>query len=461
MKKFIALLICVGTVLALMSCGIDVPGTTGEGTTAPTPPTVGTVATTEPSTMPTDPSEPPTQPPTEPPTDPPTEPPTEPKVDPILLSKSSISLNKGSSKTITATIGAGYFNLTWASDNEDIVSVTDNGDGTAAVIAVAVGSAKILATVEDGNGETVTASCKITVKENTENEKTAYFFDNGLFLYDGAAYSQSYFNKTYSTKLGEVFDRFVQLFPNSRVSVVTAPLATITITDPKVTKKISDQCSILDKIQAVMPESVNFVNLKDIFMAHATEYLFFKSDHHWTQRGAYYAYYAYAQSVGLTPTPIEDFELKILSTTYIGSMYNYTKDARVKEYKDTVEAFIPTKACTMTIHSDGKTSTYDYCINTARGGYTAFIRGDYGYTVINVPENPQDMTALVFKDSYGNALVPFLTEHYGNIIVVDARYITLKALDSFGDMNITDIIFLNNTSTMTKSWYNKYNKMIS
>ena len=77
-----------------------------------------------------------------------------------------------------------------------------------------------------------------------------------------------------------------------------------------------------------------------------------------------------------------------------------------------------------------------------------------------MPENPQEMTALVFKDSYGNAMVPFLTEHYGNIIVVDARYIDLDAVEAFGDMNITDIIFLNNTSSMTKSWYQKYYAMV-
>ena len=238
-------------------------------------------------------------------------------------------------------------------------------------------------------------------------------------------------------------------------------MATITITDPAVTKKVSDQAAILDKIQAVMPASVNFVNLKETFQAHSDEYLFFKSDHHWTQRGAYYAYAEFARSIGLTPRPIDDFEVQVLSTTWNGSMYNYTKDERVKGFKDTVEAYLPSKDCTMTIHSGGKTTTYSSCINLKGKSYTAFIYGDNGYSVINVPENPQDKTILVFKDSYGNAFVPYLTEHFGNIIVIDARYIDLDALEMFGSMHITDILFLNNTSTMTKSWYNKYYNMIT
>ena len=406
----------------------------------------------------------PTLPPTEPTEPAPTGPtgPTKPVVA-ILLSDTNLTVVVGASKTLTATVGEGFSNLTWTAEDSKTATITDNGDGTATVKGVKAGTTSISATVENAAGEKTSFLCVITVKAMQQQYPTgdaADFLPNGLFIYKGAAYTQSYFNKTYSTKLGEIFERFALLFPDSRVSLVTAPLATITITDPDVSKKVSDQASILDKIEAVMPDSVNFVNLKEIFQAHADEYLYLKSDHHWNQRGAYYAYYAFAQSVGLTPTPLDRFEVKILNTKYIGSMYNYTKDERVKSFYDTVEAFIPTKACTLTIHKNGKTTTYDNCINLKNGGYTSFIYGDNGYTVINVPENPQDMTALVFKDSYGNAMVPFLTEHYGNIIVVDARYIDLDAVEAFGDMNITDIIFLNNTSSMTKSWYQKYYAMV-
>ncbi len=399
------------------------------------------------------------------PTEPSIDPGTQPTVIPLALSSDTGSVTVGTTFVLTATVGDGYSGLIWASDHPEIAFVTDNGDGTATVKGLAAGTAAITATVTDADGAKASRSCVVTVKavsqQQPENEAAA-FLPNGLFIYNGAAYSQSYFSKTYSTKLGEIFERFALLFPESRVSVVTAPLSTIIISDPSVTAKISDQSAILDKIEAVMPESVNFVNLKNVMKAHADEYLYFKSDHHWTQRGAYYAYYEFALSVGLTPTPIDSFEKQILNTKYIGSMYNYTKDERVKSFYDTVEAYLPTKSCTMTIYDNGKATTYDSCINTSGTTYAAaFIRGDHGYTVINVPDNPQDKTALVFKDSYGVAFVPYLTEHYGNIIVVDARYISLDAVEEFGNMHITDIIFLNNTSTMTKSWYQKYYAMIA
>ena len=417
------------------------------------PPLPPVTRPTEPNTEPTDPG----------PTDP-TDPngPTKPVIS-VLLSDKTLTVMVGAAKNLTATVGEGFGNLTWTAEDPKIATVTDNGDGTASVKGVKAGTTSISATVENAAGEKFSFLCVVTVKAVEHQDPTgdvADFLPNGLFIYKGAAYTQSYFQKTGATQLSEFYDYFSKLFPNSRVSIVTAPLATITITDPDVSKKVSDQGAILDKIEALMPDSVNFVNLKDIFLAHADEYLYLKSDHHWNQRGAYYAYYEFALSVGLTPTPLDRFEVKILNTKYIGSMYNYTKDERVKSFYDTVEAFIPTKACTLTIHKNGKTTTHDGCINLKNGGYTSFIYGDNGYTVINVPENPQDKTALVFKDSYGNAMVPFLTEHYGNIIVVDARYIELDAMEAFGDMNITDIIFLNNTSTVTKNWYKMYYKMV-
>jgi hypothetical protein len=64
--------------------------------------------------------------------------------------------------------------------------------------------------------------------------------------------------------------------------------------------------------------------------------------------------------------------------------------------------------------------------------------------VIEVPENPQYMTCLVLKDSFANAFVPFLVEHYGTIIVVDTRYVEENIHEKYKSMNFDDILFVNN-----------------
>jgi hypothetical protein len=79
-----------------------------------------------------------------------------------------------------------------------------------------------------------------------------------------------------------------------------------------------------------------------------------------------------------------------------------------------------------------------------------------------VPSNPQDKNILVIKDSYGNAFVPYLTEHYGNIYVVDPRYVSMKVYEEFKDVNLTDIVFMINTSSANNNaWYNYFYKAIT
>ncbi len=288
------------------------------------------------------------------------------------------------------------------------------------------------------------------------------FLDTGFVLYNGAAYTQSYFSSANAPKYAAVYEKYASLFPDTRINVIIAPLASITILDKSVSSKMSDQGKVLDKMQAAITGDVNFVNLKNIYLQHADEYLFFRSDHHWTQRGAYYAYYEFARSVGLVPTSIEEFEIKVLKEKFIGTMYGYTQDERVKYYYDTVEAYLPNKACTMTIHNkNGTTTVYDTCIVESFKSYSAFIAGDHPYMVINVPENDQSKSILVIKDSYGNAFVPFLTEHYGNIIVIDPRHTDMNVYEELGDYGLDDIVFLVNSSMgNTSAWHKYFGKLI-
>lgn len=390
------------------------------------------------------------------PTDPnPTDPP-EPVI-PLLLDQSSLSLTSSDTKVITAVVGEGYTDLTWTSSNTNAVIISATNGNTATITALAQGNATIIATVRDTNGQTYTQECTVTVKDPVIEKPTdvADFLPNGLIIYNGAAYSQAYFVKSVATNMSAIYDRYALVFPNAQVSVVQAPLATITITDPEIAKKVSDEGSILDKTEALMSDKINFVNLKNTFKAHASEYLFFKSDHHWTHRGAYYAYADFVKSLGMTPTAIDQFTKKTLNTKWIGSMAHYTGDDRVKSFYDTVEAYVPTKTCKMTIYGTAwGTITRNFCIDTSSNQYWAFLMGDNGYTYINVPSNPQDKNILVIKDSYGNAFVPYLAEHYGNIYVVDPRYASMDIYEEFKDKGLTDIVFcINSQSANNSAWY--------
>ena len=109
--------------------------------------------------------------------------------------------------------------------------------------------------------------------------------------------------------------------------------------------------------------------------------------------------------------------------------------------------------------TDGKTTTYKMAIFNylgTNGGIASFIGGDNPLTVINVPDNPQDRSILILKDSYADQFTPFLIENYGNIYVVDPRYnATTKLYDQFRDVELDDILFMNNLQVANSAYWAK------
>ena len=380
----------------------------------------------------------------------------------ITLDRASAKIIIGNSVNITADFSDGQKReITWKSSNEKVAGVEKTAAGVK-VSGIAEGKATVTAT--DENGKSVTVSIEVAKPEvNGGGEQEADFFSNGLFIYGDAVYVQGSYSAKRSQDFAQILSLYKQYFPSSRIDAVIAPVSSVIIDDPNVTKNIVNQKNALQKLGEFITDDINYVNPHDALFERRNEYIYFKSDHHWTARGAYYAYQQFASSVGFVPTPLEDFEQITNAKSFSGSMYKYTKDERVKNITDVVEGFLPTKSNTMTIYyADGTDRTFNSCIlNKYIKGYVAFIGGDNPYTVITVPDNPQDTVALVLKDSFGDAFVPFLCEHYGKIIVVDPRYADFNIREMFADGDLTDIIFaINIQAANSSSWKNYFLELV-
>ncbi len=388
-----------------------------------------------------------------------------PVTDNLALSKNEVKLTMGGTAVIDATFAEGL-EAKWILEGD---SVTMTSSGASAIVkASAEGEATLKCIVGDK-----TVECKITVvkvdADGVNNGDTADFMTNGLFIYGDAVYTKPWYIESNTYDYAKVMAYYKKLFPNSRVNVCIAPTSSIVIDNDTINSQLEDQEAIFKRTAEIMADKdalggqeINFVNMYYELFAHRNEYVYFKSDHHWTQLGAYYGYRAFAESVGLVPVELSDFNKVIITETYNGSMYDYTKDERVKTFLDTVEAYMSKKTLTMTVtDKKGNESVYNEAIMTWIKGYTAFLCSDNPFTVINVPENPQDKTILVFKDSYGNAMIPFLAEHYGTIMVVDTRYTGMNVYEMFGDQDIDDILFINNLEAANSpAWAKMYLKAV-
>ncbi len=374
----------------------------------------------------------------------------------VVLNKSNMTLTVGGGALLTAEALELDGDFKWGISDEGLAELTTDG-AEARVKAKAVGELTVTCTVDS-----VSAECKIKIESVTsggvDNGGTADFMTNGLFIYGDAVYTQGWYSEEYSNYYATTLEYYQKIFPHARVSACVIPTSAIRIDNEDIKSKLPDQEDIFDRLDEIIGSKVNFVNTYAEMYANRDEYLYFRSDHHWTQRGAYYAYKAFAESVGLEAAGLDAFDVKVLTDSYSGSMYEYTKDDRVLEFKDTVEAFFSRKELTMTVTTrSGAVEVYNKAIMDSGKAYSAFLYGDNPYTVINVPENPQDRNILVLKDSYGNALVPFLVENYGNIMIVDTRYTTMNVKEIFADYELSDILFVNNLEAANSpAWAKMY-----
>ena len=163
---------------------------------------------------------------------------------------------------------------------------------------------------------------------------------------------------------------------------------------------------------------------------HTDEYIFFRTDHHWTQRGAYYAYVAFCKSLDLEPFSLDEFETGTIEG-FVGSMYsftaNYPQSSVLKENPDTVHYYRPIRNFKSRIYTDARmdesTAYNGYVIASKvsnNNKYLAFISGDTPLMHIRTDVGNGKKIAVI-KESYGNAFVPFLVNHYEEIFVIDPR----------------------------------------
>lgn len=221
----------------------------------------------------------------------------------------------------------------------------------------------------------------------------------------------------------------------------------------------SDQAQAEKDILAGMGQNVKTIPLHDVMMSHRTEYIYFRTDHHWTALGAYYAYVQFCTAKGITPHNLSDYEVSQFPG-FLGSFYNDGgKPDAMRNDPDTVNAYHPVSATASMKYGDNENSTltggqviFDESTASASLKYGTFIMGDNPFTVIENPEVSNGESCIVVKESFGNAFVPFLVDHYQTVYVVDYRYYSGSVTQLARDKGVKDVLFVNNLSAIRGSY---------
>ena len=275
-----------------------------------------------------------------------------------------------------------------------------------------------------------------------------------VLIVDDAGYEYYSFVRSTADKYASAVSRTADaLKGTARVFDIVVPTSMdITLSD-KVRSGIntSNQNDAINYIYSAVSSNCNTVKTYDTLRAHRSEYLYFRTDHHWTALGAYYAYGEYTKLAGIKTAQLTDFNEKQFDN-FVGAFYNDSnKNKALEKNPDTVYAYEPKGAVTLD-YTDTKGNVIKWNVitdvtNWSRGSkYNTFIGGDNPYAHIVNPAITDGSSCVVIKESFGNAFVPFLTENYGEIHVIDYRYWKGNIAQFVKDKGIDDVIYLNNIS---------------
>ena len=218
--------------------------------------------------------------------------------------------------------------------------------------------------------------------------------------------------------------------------------------------RLFDQAKYIDQVQKAMKD-YNFVDVRDTLMDHNDEYIYYKTDHHWTSAGACLAYDVWSERTGGEAETEDGLVKNVVSDKFRGSLYSKILDAdsaydEIWTYGLQKDDAFGSKDCTVTIDEKQQLdSIYDDEMLQKKDKYAYFLSGNYGQVHIQnqkAASKAKGKNILIIKDSFANSFVPFVTQDYENIYMVDLRYYNGDMKAYLQEHEITDVLVLYNIS---------------
>ena len=193
----------------------------------------------------------------------------------------------------------------------------------------------------------------------------------------------------------------------------------------------------------MLNDGIKAADCLGVMAEHSEEYMFYRTDHHWTSLGAYYASVAFCNVNEIIPYALDSYET-VVKTEFLGTLYNFAGGpSSLKKNLDYTVGRYPHVGYSMIAGNSGNwynTSAINHNYKNYAG---MFINGDNPLTVITT-ENKNGKTLMIFKESYGNAFVPYMIDYFERIVVVDIRENSKGVGALIEEYGVTDALIINN-----------------
>lgn len=200
-----------------------------------------------------------------------------------------------------------------------------------------------------------------------------------------------------------------------------------------------------DALQQKLEKEDVLISVEPVLDAHKEEEIYYRTDHHWTTLGAWYAYEQYTKAVGGDLQRAQGKKkFRCISKDFYGTTYakiNYARQA------DKIEIYEPEDKLRVVYNmGEKKTKTlYDFSFLKTADQYSVFTGGNQA--VLEITGGIKNgKTLLLIKDSFANSILPFLAEDYEKLVVVDLRQLNVSGDRLLEMFSPTDILILYNSA---------------
>ncbi|MDK2585311.1 DHHW family protein [Romboutsia sedimentorum] len=208
-----------------------------------------------------------------------------------------------------------------------------------------------------------------------------------------------------------------------------------------------DQEKYLKNLSSSLNKNIKYIDTYKALNDAKNKYIYYKTDNHLTTLGAYTSFFKISEKMQLDSNAY--YDIKKVSNDFNGSL-SLESGLRFNQ-RDDIDIYIPegNKSSVVVDYLDNKkktTSLYNTQNLNAENKYDVFLDGNHPIVEINTTTNTQRQLLLV-KDSYANVFVPFLTDNYSKIVVIDPMYYKGDLSKLIDNGKFSDILFLYNANT--------------
>lgn len=208
------------------------------------------------------------------------------------------------------------------------------------------------------------------------------------------------------------------------------------------------QLELINELYAQV--NVPTIDIYSTLNAHRDEYIFYRTDHHWTSLGAYYGYTAIAQAMGFEASAVDSYDRTVVSENFLGTVYSSSGFNWVEP--DIIETFVaPYDGLVIQNYSTGvakESALYDSSFLEKKDKYSMFFGGVTPLLQIDTG-NADLPKLLIVRDSYTDSLSPFLLEHFSEIHVLDLRYYSAEFSAYIEENDIDEVLICYSASNFS------------